>query len=604
VSADIDAGVGAGAFPELGAESLEDYSVCPEDLVDQEDLSLDGRDEIRDDDEDDRPVASWRALDYPEPEPHGQGIMAVLEDLDDSESAYRRLWKGWRDHVGDPDQEPYVLLEDAQARFDWLPDDESAHLILKSKPWKACEELVDGEIRGRRYEYSIQLMPYDPEDDELDPDSRLPVSFQMWVQPQSDDLVGVRSGEPFSWQYGEGTKFKLQTTYATPSECVRRLVEVANAGLEALDRDRPDWSVLNRESLKIWKAEMYHRIDSELMSAVVQRLRGLRTIVEHGGTGDVHGSSEYYQGAHVEEVVVSDMWDRAGYIGEFARQSGYNLGLKIYRIAGNPSDERLKHPKVEAFLEGTDNETSLPHIDDWSALRATLRQMASSLSVRSGASLGQLREDDFYTVGVVDRVDTLIPTGWRDAQRLANQERERRILEVTYEALSLAKWDILYSVAMLDGATYDQLEEFTGYSRDYVREVVRELKERDILLRLTYPRVIVFRNEELRLNAAEKLQEVEPGRDMSDVRADADDRRERRSRLQEETDDDQEDVDVDDGLQEESVDESSSTSSSSSDWLRVDQLDFSAEAIGRYLERGDIAAVDAKIRTSPYDWLD
>lgn len=586
--------------------TLEDYSLDPEDLVDVDEVPLESRDELRDDRDDDRPVASWRSLDYSEPVSHGHGIMAVLEDLDvDGGSAYRRFWSAWREHVSDPVEEPYVLLEDANLRFDWLPDDYPAHLVLKSKGWKAGKSAVDGQLQGQRYEYSLQLMPYDPDDegDDLDPDSRLPVSFQAWIQPQDEDLVHP-DGAPLKCQYGEGTKFKLQTTYATPSESVRRLVEVANAALESVDRERPDWSTLNRESLKIWKAELYHRLDQELMSAVVQRLRGLQTIVEYGGSGAVDGSSDYYQGAHVEEVLVSDMWDRVGFIGDYARQDGYNLGMKVYRIAGNPADERLKHPKLEAFLEGTGGDTPLPHIDEWASLKATLRQMCSSLAIRSGVSLGQLREDDFYTVDPEERVDTLVPTGWRKANRRANEERERRILETTYESLSLAKWDILYSVAMFDGATYDQLEEITGYSRDYIRERVRELKEQDILMRLTYPRVIVYRNEELRLNAVEKLQEVEPGRDMNDIQSDAETRREERRRRhqerddQEESDDDREDVvDEDQDLD---VDE---VADSSSSWVRVSDLEFSASAIGQYLQKGEIEAGDCKIRTDPYGWI-
>lgn len=606
MSTDVSAGDVAGAdlAPDLGDDvSLADYAIEPEDLVDETSLSLDARDELRDDRDDDRPVASWRALDYQEPVSHGHGIMAVLQDLDtDGETAYKRLWSAWRNHVGDPEKEPYVLLEDANLRFEWLPEDIPAHLVITSKPWKVAEDAVDGEYISRRYEYSLQLMLYDPEadGDGLQEDDRLPVSFQAWVQPQNEELVH-KDGGSLVCQHGEGTKFKLQTTYATPSDSVRRLVDVANAALESFDRERPDWSTLNRGSLKLWKAELYHRFSKDLMSAVVQRLRGVRTIVETGGSADVGGSSQFYQGSHVKEVVTSDSWGRAGFIGDYARRDGYNLGLKVYRIAGNPSDERLKHPKLEAFLEGTDGE-ELPHIDEWDSIRATLRQMTSGLAIRSGVSLGDLREDDFYTVDPDDRVDTLVPTGWRKANRLANQERERRILQTTYEALSLAKWDVLYSVAMLDGATYDQLQEFTGYSRDWIREVVRELKENDILMRLTYPRVVVYQNQELRLNAVEKLQGVEPGRDMTDIKSDAEDRREDR-REERERDDQEDDVDDIDDIDQDESSDSSSSSSTSPEWERVDRLDFSRSSIGRYLESGDIAAEDVKIRTESYDWI-
>lgn len=597
----VDVDPDASAVPSLDSP-LKEFAVGPEDLVDQDQISLQERDEIRDDRDDERTVASWRSLDYARPEPHGQGVLGVLEDLSDDreDSTYKRLWRGWRDHVGDREDEPYVLLEDAHERFDWLVDDQPAHLCLKSSGWKACSELVDGTIRGRRYEYSLQVVPYDPEQDELQEEDRLPVSFQMWIQPQNEKLVGVRSGEPFNLPHGEGTRFKAQTTYAEPRDVLRRVVDVLNAALPVLDRDAPDWSELNSESLRIWKAELYHRLAKEYMEAVVQRLRGLKTIVEYGGSAEnIDASSDYYQGAHVEEVVISDTWNEVGFIGDFATRDGFDLGLKVYRLAGSSPDERLEHPKLEAFLESSDGQ--LPHIDEWGALKSTLRQMVSSVAVRSGVSLAQLREDDFYTVEteVEDRVDTLIPCGWRRAAREANEERERRILKATYETLSLARWDILYCVAMLDGCSYDQLEELTGYSRDYIRERVAELEERNILLRLTYPRIVVFHNEELRLNAAEKLQEVEPGRDMSDVKADADDRRERRCErreerdVQEESDDVQEDVD----------DVDAGTGSSRSSWSRVDELEYPAAAIGRYLEKGEIEPENCRIRTDPYNWL-
>lgn len=50
----------------------------------------------------------------------------------------------------------------------------------------------------------------------------------------------------------------------------------------------------------------------------------------------------------------------------------------------------------------------------------------------------------------------------------------------------------------------------TGLSYDRVREIVDDLEGQDILLRTTYPRVILYHNAELRLNAAGKLVEVYP----------------------------------------------------------------------------------------------
>ncbi|WP_158855590.1 hypothetical protein [Halorhabdus sp. CUG00001] len=561
------------------------------------------------DKDDPNAAGEWETLDYPDPITHGIGVELVINDLDDDdrdEFAYRRLWRAWRDAVGDPSNEPYVLIEDVHERLSWLDDDFPAHLVLKSKGWKVGTDAGEDGVEGQRYEYSLQVERYDPEIDADDPEEaiersrdnlRAPVSYQCWIQPQNEDLV-YQSGDNLICQYGEGTKFRTQTTYAEAGEAIARTIAVVSLAFDALEIDRPAWETMNRESWRLWKGEVHHRIPKTMMSAVVAKLRSMRTLIEFGGSGDAEGGGRYRNGANVEERVVSDMWNRIGFAG-YADRDGFQLGQKVYRITGNPRDSRLKEPKLEAFFAGTDDDTRLPHVDDWGMLRGTLRQLVSATAIRSGIEHYSLQEDDYYKPDEREMIDTIVPKGWRRAMREANEEREESILRVCYSSLTKARWDILYLVAALDGAKYDQLVELSGFSRDYVREIVAEFEEEDVLRRTTYPRLVVFHNEELRLNSIERLEEIHPDRSLDDVRADAEDRVERRreQREQREEADDQNDEADDAGDDQEDVDDDRP------EWVLVEDLRYSAADIGRYLESGEIEPDDAKIRASAYNWL-
>lgn len=549
--------------------------------------------------EDPTSVGEYQELEYPNPIDHGFGMEAVLNDLDcEGDSTYCRLYDAWTSVVEDREAEPFVVLEDVHTRWEWLDTEYPAHLVLKSKGWKAGRDTNDGELVSQYYEYSLQVMRYEEEDGELNSSLRSPVSWQCWIQPQEEELV-LPSGDNLICHYGEGTKLRIQTTYAGPSEALSRTVHALSDALEALGHTRPNWETMNRNSWRVWKGEVHHRISEELMSVVAQKLRSARTLVEFGGDGDATGGGTFSGGKHVEERVVSDMWDRIGFLG-FAAQDGYNLGLKIYRVHGNPADERLRHPKLEAFFAGTEGNTQLPHADQWMMLRATLRQMASTMAIRSGVALADLREDDYYHPMDREMVEIVVPEGWRKAMREANEIRERRILKTTYEALSLAKWDVLWTIQAKEGCTYDTLVEDTGYSRDYVREVVANLEEQDILRRRTYPRVVVYHNEELRLNAREKLQEVHPDRGMDGIREDAKERRERRERRREESEDSSQDTSE---SSESSQGESCDGSSDQQTWKLFRDTLLSGHQLGKALDSEYIGPEHVKIRTDRYPEL-
>jgi hypothetical protein len=562
-------------------------------------------------------LKDYDEIDYPDPIEHGHGIQAILEDLgdeDDSESFYSRLWSGWQDLDIEPEEEPVVLAEDVHDRFDWLHDDYPAHLVLSSKGWMVGlsskgwmvgRDAEDGELVSQYYEYNLSVMRYDEDSGklaaDLDGNLRAPVSYQCWVQPQDEDLVRP-SGDPMVCQHGEGSRFKTQTTYAGSKESLVRTVQITNLAATALDVDRPDWSTFNRDSWKVWKGEVHHRFASEMMDAVVQRLREAKSMLEYGGSGDVDGDGNMREGRFVEEMVRSDRWDVLGF-NAFAQRDGIELGTKVYRINGSPRDDRLSEPKLEAFFAGTDNDTELPHADEWAALRATLRQMASTFAIRAGLNLGLLREDDYYEPRDRERIDTLVPTGWRAAVQEANETRLRRILNSVYgQSGTQSKWDLLYTIAMMNGARYEELAEITGFTKDYVQDLVGEFVEDDVLLRLDMPRLIVFNNEELRLNALDELEAIHPDEDLKDIRDRGEQRREDRQQAREQCEADSE-SDGDDSTESASDDADDDRRDDAANWKTFDDVHLSGEQLGAALDRDHIDGEHVEIRTDPYPAL-
>lgn len=559
-------------------------------------------------------LKDYDTLDYPDPIEHGHGIQAVLEDLgdenDDSDSFYTRLFEGWQDLDIEPEEEPVVLSEDVHEQFDWLHDDFPAHLVLSSKGWMVGRD-VDDDLAGPQagadalisqyYEYNLSVMRYDEDSGklaaDLDGNLRAPVSYQCWVQPQDTDLVRP-SGDPMVCQHGEGSRFKTQTTYAGSKESLVRTVQITNLAATALGVERPDWSTFNRDSWKVWKGEVHHRFASEMMDAVVKRLREAKSMLEYGGRGDVDGDGTMREGMFVEEMVRSDRWNVLGF-NAFAQRSGIELGMKVYRINGSPRDDRLSEPKLEAFFAGTDHDTELPHADEWAALRATLRQMASTFAVRSGLNLGLLREDDYYEPRDRERIDTLVPTGWRAAVQEANETRLRRILNSVYgQSGTQSKWDLLYAIAIMNGARYEELAEITGFTKDYVQDLVAEFVEDDVLLRLSMPTLVVFNNEELRLNALDELEAIHPEQDLKDIRERGEQRREDRQQAREEREEDADDTDESD----DSASESSSDDGrgDAANWQTFADIHLTGEQLGTALDRDHIDGEHVEIRTDPY----
>lgn len=559
-------------------------------------------------------ITGHKLHDYPDPINHGHGVEVVLEDKDDGaheEMFYKRVWRGRSDFVGDRDEEPYVLVEDVHELFDWLHDDYPAHLVLKSKGWMVGRDAKDGELVGQYYEYSVQVMRYDEDSgkltDEIDENLRAPTSFQCWIQPQNSELVRP-SGDPMVCQHGEGTKFKTQTTYANSGESLTRTIEVMNLAADALDIERPSWDTLNRGSRKTWKGEVYHRFAQSKIQTVVHRLQEAKSLLQYGGGADVHSSGKMRKGRHVEEYVVSDRWEKLG-IAIPEPLEDAKLGIKVYRFNRATADERLHEPKLEAFLSGSGGE--LPHADDWGMIRSVLRQLVDTFAVRSNLNLGDLKEDDYYKPRDRPMLDFCLPEGWRYAVQEANEARLMKMTDVVRAAQTTSKLDIIWTVADRNGASYDELAEATGLSKDRVQEIVAEFVDQDVLLRLAMPRIIAFDNEELRLNVLDELEARFP--DDADPRAvdkRADERRQRRSqqrkgREQQKSEDDidQEDVDEPDGSDGDHDCDDRADGDLEDQWMRVDLLEYCREDVGRYIERGEIHSRDVKVRVSAHQWL-
>ena len=579
-------------------------------------------------DEDEPGETYLEVIDYPDPITHGVGVNFVANDApddarvdDDLDTVYRRLWHAWRTIVEEPGNEPWVVVEDAHELLDFANDDFPADLVLRSKRWMVGTEANGEQITaGQRYEYSLQLTRRDPKTGELKPNKPLPVNFQVWIRPQERGLV-YKSGDELDLPFGAGTTFHTQTTYAEPLEAVNRTLQVVTIALDELGEELPEWSTIRRESMKVWKAEVHHRIAKELMSAACETLAEAKRLIDYGGGADMEQHSKRQEAGRVRELVRADRWDLLG----FVQPDGLDLAVKVYRSSNWQAyhDETYKNPKVEAYLAGTHNDQALPHVREWPALRAVLRQLATGISVRSGVTIADLVEDDYYSAWEREHVDVPIPMGWRTKLQEANDERERQIYRTTMSSLSRARWDVLWTIAQYEGATYEQLQDVTGLSYDYVREIVRELERAEVLTRLTWPRVIVYHNEELRVNAIELLQDVHPDEGIVTIKERATDRRERRERDRREREADEaaqsaarDGASSDEGSGSPPGDagqddaSSASTATQSADrfalgeWYGLDELDvLSPEELRNALERDYLDDEHVAIRTDPYDWL-
>ena len=553
---------------------------------------------VNETDEDGKSEPAYQMLDFPDGIDHGMGVQSVLEDLGrDDGSVYHRIWRFWQDAVEDRENEPYVLYEDVHERLPWTHDDYPCHLVLTSKRWKVGTEANGEEITGsRRYEYSLRLMRYDVETGELETSSgsRLPISYQTWVRPQDEDLV-YKSGDNLECPYGEGTQFQAQTTYASASEVVRRTQQIVTIAMHAMDAGRPRWTeYANAESYRIWKGEVHHRFKEEHMDVVVGTLREAERLLDTAGKPHEHAGTRQEAG-RVEALVRSTAWDTLG----FAQPDGLEVGCKIYRMSNwnHLSDRRLRQPKIEAYMTGRDHGEALPHVGEWSAIRAQFRQLITGILVRSGVGMDQLVEDDYYHPWDGDRVDVPIPTGWRAKIREVNDERERRIYRTTMSALSQSKWDILWTIAINKGASYDMLEDATGLARPTIREYVAELCDEDVLCRMTWPRIIDYVNAELRVLALEALQEVHPDEGMPDIKRRAKRRRRDRAEQQRERELEAErQAEADEHGRADRDDEPSSASAGAADWRDLAAVRASIDDVWYQHTEGALDDRDVRVR--------
>lgn len=583
-------------------------------------------------------------IDYPDPITHGVGVQAVVNDLEHPrDSIYRRMFEYWQNYVGDRDLEPHILAERADRHLEWL--DQPAALAFKSKGYMLGKRANDGHLNGQFYEYSLQLLPLN-DDGSPNPDGRLTTSCQTWIRPENESLV-YKSGDNYQAQYGEGSKLWTQTTYAEPGEAVCRSLQIVRLALRAMfgddnPRSLPSWRDpdhgIERDSLRVWKGEVHHRIDKDLMRVTCETIADARRLIAYGGGSEAHeGHTE--QGLRVEEFVRSERWDLLG----FDVPDGFELGMKCYRLRNwqSVTDDRLKHPKIETFIAGRDDDTKILHLSEWREMRDALERLCSAMCVRSGVSLADLRKDDLYEAQDRERHDMDVPINWRQVLETERLDRERTILQRCYSSLTASRWDLLYAIVVQGegGATYDYLEETTGLARSTIREYVREFNDEDVLKRLTWPVVVVFWNEELRINARERLQQIRPDDDLRDVRARAEDRREQRRQRREErgqfADRDDETALSDDSARsndddlpgtpvEELADDRDSASTTTDDdsarderrddelhdtvdtdtdrasWRYFSDIDLTPDQLGRALDQEYIDHDHVRVRTDPY----
>lgn len=510
-----------------------------------------------------------------EPAAHGSAVQCVFKD--DGET-YETAHTRWYDDVGDRDREPAVVAELDVDKFDWLPNpshDRDYVLVLSSSGWKGG--IGSGDDWSQWYQYHIKLRERDA-DGNL---SKGPLSVHVEIIPQRDDLVYEDGGE-ISLPYGEGTLVRCSTTWAdTSDEIETRMLDVLET-VYGCDRQEL-WRAREYRSRRIYKAEAHHRVDIGWKRQLVEVLEQTKSLIAFGGGSEIDAHQTRQKEGWLEAVVDADRWHLLGY-----PDVPWNIELKVYQAAGwhkIPRSDPAHHPKLEASFAGVDWDAQLPHVDDWDDVMKTLRTVVSSHLEWAGVDRENLIADEFQPGPNAASYSYQHPRERREQLRARYEAISTEIYREALKSNTTAVYDILRTVAVESGATYDMLEERTGLARSTIRYHVRRMSEIGIVDRVGNPVIVVFPSIEVLDNASEILRTIYPDDEQTDMDDRAEERRDRR-----------ESHDVDD-------DQNSDDDRDRDRWEYFGDVDLDPMQLAAALDRDHIGDDDVRVRVGPYDWL-
>jgi len=526
----------------------------------------------------------------PEPAAHGAAVQAVFNDLaldigvGTEDGVYGAVLDLWRTLVGDRDNEPYVIAEIGDD-WDWLGparDERDWVLQLTSSRWK-CGKGTGDDYRAY-YQYHLKLRERDGDGDL----HKAPTSLHVEIIPQFSDLV-YQDGNPLDCVYGEGSLVKCWTTWADSSEEIEsRMFDALDAALDvdqdALTRAR------DYDSRRLMKAEAHHRFDIGWKRQVIETLRQTEDLIAYGGRSEIEAYRERQREGYCEARVDADRWHLLGF-----DRTSYDIGLKVYQAPGwadTPREDPQHHPKIEAGFAGTTDNGALPHVDDWDDVMDTLQSIVLAHLDWSDVDRENLVADDYQPGPGAREIDYSHPRGRRDQLIERYEAVATDIYKEALKSQTTAVYDILRTIAMEKGATYDLLEQRTGLARSTIRYHARRLQEAGVVDRIGNPVLVVFPAPAVLEEAEEILRKVYPDDQQEDMNERAEERRDRREEQGHPDDvDDDRDDDVDGGRERSSV------------WEYFSDLDIEPHQLANALERDYLDEDEVRVRTDRRDWV-
>ena len=527
----------------------------------------------------------------PRPVAHGAGLQAVFNDLHRDVPIYSAAHQAWYECVGDRDQEPGILAELDHESIDWLPAPAAERWVVKlsSSGWKGGDG--EGDSWSQYYKYHLTLRQ---EDDEGDLHTS-GLACSLTVIPQFSDLT-YQDGNAITYQYGEGSLVRINTTWAETSEEVERRMDDVLEHALGIDRDRLR-ADRDHDSRRVTKAEAHHRFDIGWKRQVVDTIDKTRELIAYGGMSEIDAHHQRQREGWLEALLVADRWHLLGF-----ERTSYDIELKCYQATGwadRPREDPSHHPKLEASFAGANNDSALPHVDEWDEVMSVLRSIVSAHLEWSGVGRDQLVADDYQDGPTVPDYRYPHPEGRREQLR---ERFETVATEVYREALKAntdAVYDILSVIATESGASYDVLEERTGLARSTIRYHVSRLQDAGVCEKISNPVLVVFPSLAALENAKDILRTIYPDDTVEDMVDRAEKRRERREERSEPGDVDGDDLEESDDDQ----DDGDLAGDDSSTWRYFDDVGLEPHHLANALENEYLEPEHVRIRTDPYAWV-
>lgn len=410
----------------------------------------------------------------------------------------------WYDEVGDPGGKSVVTS--------YTPDfaDETYHFFLVSSRWKAG--VGEGDDFSNYYEYILYARTKRDTDGEY---QMPPQRLKLTIQPQLDQLV-YKDGNDLELPHGEGTRVKIETTYAeTSDEVLRRGQRLLSELYDDYDRDGIEWDTGN-----ITKLETHYRFDRQMMETAVTGLINTQRLISWMGRSVIKGG-ETRRRAPGWDIYkfASGAWSRLG----FPSLGDYIIGLKAYSMSNwedYDSDSPFYHPKIEAFYMGRKSTENAPSVDDWDELVTILRHITAHHAHNwIGISGDDLIEDPYFNGSDAPLFEYEVLEGRRDDLRSMQQDTKTAIMQEALKSRSNVPYELLAS--MIDhphGVPFKTLRERLDVTQETVRHHAKRMEDAGIAERVGNPGELRFKSRVVHETATETIEEMNPGDTASDQR--------------------------------------------------------------------------------------